>query len=1236
MLQAAWRARHRHGWVAFRWLAAAGLILTAAWLPAATVPADPTATSYAVSLLGVESGLPTNSAVNILETRDGYIWIGTEFGLSRFDGVRFQTYRSNGIPALPSNRIRGLFQDRDGAIWIATQNGVTRFRDQRFERVGLEGAQVSGILQDRAGRIWAGTDNQGLWEFRDGQFISHANAPGMPPKQQAGFIYLDASDRLWVCDRGRPALLFENGRARPAMPEGAPFSEIVRVCQIEPDTFLLATDKGLFRLRDGQFRHYTAAQGAPTQTVNSIYQDQAGRVWLVATTLHRLDHVDAETLVRVPVAGVENCRSMLEDREGTFWVGSSGDGVARLRQSGFRMASPPAGLFGGHTRTAATAPDGSLWAGLEANGAARIAPDGTVTPIELGGINGEVWSICHAADGRVWLGTRGALRVWRDGRIEDFPQFQRTRALYQDRSGTLWIGSETEGITSYREGVFTSRLADLGLPPTVSSGLAAAAMAFAETADGTLYIGVRENGGLLRLKDGAVTRFAPADGFPTTEIRAIYPDADGHLWLGTRGQGLVLFSEGRWYSSEKLSEPFNYIVAAIQEDSAGRLWLGTPTGIMWGPKAQLLAMARDEVSSTPLHRAQVSDGVRPGVVGAGSFPVTARTPDGRLWFGSRRGLISIDPEKIRPNLLPPPVHIERVLVDQRAVPLGETIALPAGARSLAIEYTALSFVAPTQMAFRHRLEGRDEDWVEAGTHRTALYSDLPPGDYRFRVIACNDDGVWNETGASIAIVQRPFFYQTRWFLVFAIAGLAGGGLGIFRWRTASLKRRNAQLEAGIVERTAELAKSYETLRASEYFYQSLVQSLPQIIVRKDTEGRYTYANAAFAELVNLPLTAIIGRQDAEIYPPAKAEKLRADDLRAMATRLTLEFETVIHRDHQPARYLHVKKVPLYDPSGQAIGVQILFWDTTTFREIEEKLKQAQREIVETSRLAGIAEMATGILHNLGNALNSVNTTAGATTARIRNSRVASLAKVSCLLAEHHDALPEFLTQDPRGRQLPSYLAQLGEHLLTERDEILADLRSLQESIDHIKELVASQQQHARATGVTEIVPAAELIEYALRISEASLKRHHIDIVREFTPAPPVTVERQKALQIIGNLIANARDALDATTRPDKRLAIGVRPAADGRVQVYVTDNGIGIAPDCLTRIFRFGFTTKKDGHGFGLHSSALAAREMGGALRAQSEGPGQGSTFVLELPAATPLADFDSSSKAESEVAAVA
>lgn len=433
----------------------------------------------------------------------------------------------------------------------------------------------------------------------------------------------------------------------------------------------------------------------------------------------------------------------------------------------------------------------------------------------------------------------------------------------------------------------------------------------------------------------------------------------------------------------------------------------------------------------------------------------------------------------------------------------------------------------------------------------------------------------------------------------------------------ALARANHDLEAARAasEKTnAELAKSYDALRESELFYHSLVESLPQSIARKDAEGRFTYVNSVFAEFVHRPAEEIVGRTDAEIYPADVAAMSRKGDLQVMSTRQPLEHESV-ETQNGKRLYYHLKKIPLLDDHGVCLGVQVLMWDMTVFRETEELLRRAQRELMETSRLAGIAEMATGVLHNLGNALNSVNTSVGVSAERLRHSRVVNVRRVAELLDEHRDSLAEFLTRDPRGMRIIDYLKRLGGMLEEEKAEGLHDFDFLRESIEHLNHIVAAQQSFANVAGITEDIAPSELLEYALRICDASLVRHEILVNREFAPSGPVRVQRQKVLQVLVNLVNNAKDALKIRRPGERRITVASRQLGE-RVEIVISDNGEGIAPDNLTRIFAFGFTTKPGGHGFGLHSSALAAKEMHGSLLARSDGSGKGATFVLELPLA--------------------
>ena len=280
---------------------------------------------------------------------------------------------------------------------------------------------------------------------------------------------------------------------------------------------------------------------------------------------------------------------------------------------------------------------------------------------------------------------------------------------------------------------------------------------------------------------------------------------------------------------------------------------------------------------------------------------------------------------------------------------------------------------------------------------------------------------------------------------------------------------------------------------------------------------------------------------------------------------------------------------------------------------QEELLATQSQLTETSRQAGMAEVATSVLHNVGNVLNSVNVTTTLVSDRLQKSKVDNISKLADLLQEHRNDLGNFVTNDQRGKQLPEFLSVLARHLETERVSQLEGLRSLQKNVEHIKDIVAMQQSYAKVYGVTEVLAPSELVEDALHLNAGALVRHEVAVIREYEDTPSISVERHKVLQILVNLIRNAKYACDETGRADKWIRMEIRP--DGEyVIIAVVDNGVGIPLENMDRIFAHGFTTRDLGHGFGLHNSALVARELGGSLQASSKGPGHGATFTLRIP----------------------
>jgi PAS domain S-box-containing protein len=465
-----------------------------------------------------------------------------------------------------------------------------------------------------------------------------------------------------------------------------------------------------------------------------------------------------------------------------------------------------------------------------------------------------------------------------------------------------------------------------------------------------------------------------------------------------------------------------------------------------------------------------------------------------------------------------------------------------------------------------------------------------------------------------ALVLQPLFVTaSRWSSPLTGASPIAVGdifaalciMGVW-WLSWLHSRARDQVQAAFEQTLKSLAESERKLS-------SLVESTEDIICSLDTQARLLTTNASmrrwFSQVfgqeprLGEPLTVPGFLERHPDWPESFRRALQGERVRVEIVypvgeaRLALDF--------------CLTAIPGED--GRPAGVTIFGRDVTSRRQAEARLGALHRTLVETSRKAGMAEIATGVLHNVGNTLNSVNVSATLVTERLRGSHLQGLIRATELMQGATD-LGAFLTRDERGRLLPEYLLSVSRQLAEDQTTMLLELQSLTKNVDHIKSVVNMQQEHARFTGMVEAVTLPELIDDALRLHATSFERLGIQLRREYTPVPPLRVDRHKLLQILVNLLSNARHALLGTERPDKQLTLRILPLPGERLRIELADNGLGIAPEHLPRLFSHGFTTKKTGHGFGLHSSALAASEMNGSLTCTSPGPGQGATFTIELP----------------------
>jgi len=478
-------------------------------------------------------------------------------------------------------------------------------------------------------------------------------------------------------------------------------------------------------------------------------------------------------------------------------------------------------------------------------------------------------------------------------------------------------------------------------------------------------------------------------------------------------------------------------------------------------------------------------------------------------------------------------------------------------------------------------------------------------------------GAWSY--ARLAVSPGPF-----------AVGAVAAAAAFLATAIAARRQRPAAGPASNGDHSAAPGHDRDQLRA-------LLDSSPDTIYFKDLESRFVCVSRSKVSKAlerlpdlrarriakNLPVDVdeaeiLNGLTDFDTYQDGDARLAFEDERQIIQTGQPLagKLERQFYFDGTPCWSL-TNKMPWRDRTGRIVGTFGVSKDVTDIKTAEEKLEELHRQLLETSRQAGMAEVATGVLHNVGNVLNSVNVSATLVADHVRHSKVGNVAKLATLVAQNRARLADFVTNDPRGKMIPDYLGTLAEMLNEEHKTVLLELDQLRKNIEHIKEVVSMQQAYARTSGVIETVSLPDLIEDALRINAGSLVRHDVQATRDYQARPAVTTDKHKVMQILINLVRNAKYACDESGRTDKKIL--VRTTADERrVHIAIVDNGVGIAPENVTRIFNHGFTTRKGGHGFGLHSGAIAAKELGGDLTARSDGPGCGATFVLTLPHAAP------------------
>jgi signal transduction histidine kinase/ligand-binding sensor domain-containing protein len=754
--------------------------------------------------------LPQATVHSILQTRDGYLWLGTYEGLARFDGVRFTVYDIHRTRDLRGTSALHLLEDHAGRLWIATNGGLTVREDGKFHTYGMDDGlpsrMVRVLLEDGDGTLWIGTD-RGLAERRGD--VLRARADLEPGEVWALARTLDGA--LWV-GTGEGLVRIAGGEQRHfGTADGLP-SAACRVLHVDRAGALwIGTDDGLARYANGAFTVWREADGLGDDYVRALHEDGDGSLWVgtEGAGVVRLRNGVFERYGTAEGLSHNYVRSLYEDRERNLWIGTNG-GVNRLREGKFGNYGTPEGLSHDFARAVFEDRDGVLWVATDGGGVNRRTADGWSALTTREGLSHDaVRALAQTTDGAVWFGTRDGLDRFQDGTITGFGHLlpnRLVRALLADDDGSLWVGAEAGGLVHLRGTEVTVYTTRDGLGADDVRGI------FRDSR-GRLWIGTY-GGGLSRLEGGRFTTFRTVNGLPNDIVFAFHEDADGNLWIGT-DSGLALLRDDELHAFGIDDGLYDEKVFRILDDGGDTLWMSSNRGLYVASRKDLLAFADGRIPRIPSVGYGKSDGLRANQCNGTSQPAGWKSRDGHLWFPTVEGVVEVDPADLKLNRLPPPVVIEEVRINGAVVDMRSLDELPPGTEQLEIDFTALSFVAPEKVTFRYRLDGSDSTWVEAGTRRTAYYTRPPPGGYRFTVVAANNDGFWNRDGDTLAFSVATPLTRTWWAWLLYVTIATGAVFSVVFYRFRSLARANALLEERVAERTAALDDKVRQLEVSE-------------------------------------------------------------------------------------------------------------------------------------------------------------------------------------------------------------------------------------------------------------------------------------------------------------------------------------------------------------------------------------------------------------------------------------
>jgi diguanylate cyclase (GGDEF)-like protein len=785
-------------------------------------------TQYTSSLLTTEDGLPQNTIQAILQTSDGYIWAGTQEGLARFNGISFIEFTKDTTPGIKSDYFYTLFEDNEECLWMGTRGGVTRYKDGKFytftKEDGLWDNIVLSVCSGKDGSLWIGT-LFGLNKMVNGQIERIPWSANI----KIGTLFKNSRDTMWFGTDHGLFVWEEHTFKNYTTKDGLSSNLIEAICEDHQQNIWIATlDSGLNKFSNGEFSVYTKENGLPDNSLRSLCVDKDNNLWIgtigsgvVRKTENDMDILNSENGLSNDFPGV-----IYEDREGCIWIGTE-KGINRLYDGNLTVWTKKQGLSENFVSCVIEDSKQNLWVGTYTGGLNLIKIEDLFSLKKVEGLHSEkISSIWEDSLANIWVGTRGdgliKLNIFNPSKSDIFTtkeglSHNTVWAIFEDNEKNLWIGTK-KGLNKFAENGFTV----YGINDGMSNE-----NIYAITSDkkGRLLIGT-SGGGLNVMEAGKFMVYSTEDGLSDNVILAIYEDTEGILWIGT-AYGLNRIENDNITAITKKSGLFDNVVFQILEDQNGDFWMSSNRGISRVKKEELNQFSKGEISRINAINYGIEDGMKNVECNGGFQPAGWKSSDGKLFFPTVEGFVMIDPGKIKNNLSPPPILIERLIVNGNPVEIGKNMELVPGVDKLEIHYTALSYVSAKKIKFKYKLDNYDTKWEEVDKfrERIAHYGHLPPGSYMFRINGCNSNGVWNDNDITMSFKVLPFFWEAWWFKILLIAAAIGLIYGIFLIRLHDIRKQRDLLEKEVARQTKVLRLQKEELEQQKNNLEKLTKKL---------------------------------------------------------------------------------------------------------------------------------------------------------------------------------------------------------------------------------------------------------------------------------------------------------------------------------------------------------------------------------------------------------------------------